>query len=154
MNKKLVSLTLFILISHLVTFSLADGRGKVFFLKLKRLVGQNVILDDDTCYIISSDWLLLSKNERSYAFMYLDNKTLGATIAFGKNMSQIPEEKRSWIRLEEEIRGKKIYLIEYSSKIHYFSDVNAFDAIMVVDDKAVFNYPMPLIKTNIDDCKI
>ncbi|EIJ0985579.1 hypothetical protein LH715_004571 [Vibrio vulnificus] len=107
MNKKLVSLTLFILISHLVTFSLADGRGKVFFLKLKRLVGQNVILDDDTCYIISSDWLLLSKNERSYAFMYLDNKTLGATIAFGKNMSQIPEEKRSWIRLEEEIRGKR-----------------------------------------------
>ncbi len=30
MNKKLVSLTLFILISHLVTFSLADERGKVF----------------------------------------------------------------------------------------------------------------------------
>ncbi|KLN63732.1 hypothetical protein [Vibrio sp. VPAP30] len=154
MNKKLVSLILFILISHLVTFSLADGRGKVFFLKLKRLVSQNVILDDDTCYMISRDWLLLSKNERSYGFMYLDKKSLGATIAFGKNMSQIPEEKRSWIRLEEEIRGKKIYLIEYNCKIHYFSDVNTFEAIMVVDDKGVFNYPMPLIKTNIDDCSI
>ncbi len=97
---------------------------------------------------------MLSKNERSYAFMYLDKKSLGATIAFGKNMSQMPEEKRSWIRLEEEIRGKKIYLIEYNSKIHYFSDVNTLEALMVVDDKGVFNYPMPLIKTNIDDCSI
>ncbi|HAS8153752.1 hypothetical protein JS86_13530 [Vibrio vulnificus] len=69
MNKKLVSLILFILISHLVTFSLADGRGKVFFLKLKRLVGQNVILDDDTCYMISSDWLFLSKKGRSYIYV-------------------------------------------------------------------------------------
>ncbi|HAS8321650.1 TPA: hypothetical protein I7765_10150 [Vibrio vulnificus] len=85
--------------------------------------------------------------------MYLDKDPQVATLVFGKAVSQIPREKRSWIRLEEEIRGK-IYSMEYNSRIHYFSDVNAFDAIMVVDDKGVFNYPMPLIKTNIDDCKI
>lgn len=154
MNKKLVSLTLFILISHLVTFSLADGRGKVFFLKLKRLVSQNVILDDDTCYMISSDWLFLSKNDRSYAFMYLDKDPQVATLVFGKTVSQIPKEKRSWIKLEEYTQGKKIYSMEYDSNGHYFSDLNTFEAIMVVDDKGVFNYPMPLIKTNIDDCSI
>ena len=152
MNKKLIFLTSFILISHLLTFGLGNGMGKVFFLKLKRLVSQDVILYRETCYVISSDWLFLSKNGMSYAFMYLDKDSQVATLVFGKGVSQVPKENRSWIKLEEDIQGKKIYLMKYNSKNHYFSDVNKFEALMVVDDKDVFDYPLPLIKTKIDDC--
>lgn len=43
-----------------------------------------------------------------HIFMYLDKDPQVATLVFGKAVSQIPREKRSWIRLEEEIRGKNI----------------------------------------------
>ena len=152
MNKKLIFLTSFTSICFLLTFAMGDGRGKVFYLKLKKLASQDMVLYDKTCYMISSDWLFLSKDGRSYTFLYLDKDSQTASIYFGKAVSQIPEERHSWFRLEENIQGKEIYSMKYGSNIIYFSDADNFEAVITSYDKGLFNYPPPLIKTKIDDC--